>query len=133
MKCLVLDTPENSDITYDFAYKGDDVKKTSEIYSPPRPVLGGKYLVQRKLELDDVPFGTAFASMVKSPPKKKNKEVKKKKERKISGSNERIRKKKKEKKTNKQTFLISLQEWFKYKVSAPVQISFFDLLKVHPF
>lgn len=42
---------------------GPDVKKTTEIYVPPRMVLG-KYPVQRKLELDDVPFGTYFKRII---------------------------------------------------------------------
>lgn len=87
MKCMVLDVPQNADIAYDFRYSGDDVKKTSQIYSPPKPVLGGKYTVQRKLELDDVPFGTPFAKM----------------------------------------------EWFKYRVTAPVKVDIFDVIKFHPF
>lgn len=61
---MVLDVPQNADIAYDFIYSGPDVKKTSEIYSPPKRVLNGKYAVQRKLELDDVPFGTPFSKMV---------------------------------------------------------------------
>eukprot|EP00026_Physarum_polycephalum_P014149 Phypoly_transcript_14628.p1 GENE.Phypoly_transcript_14628~~Phypoly_transcript_14628.p1 ORF type:complete len:187 (+),score=30.60 Phypoly_transcript_14628:417-977(+) len=63
IKCLVLDTKENAEVAYDFLYTGPDVKKTSEVYIPAKPILNGKYQIQRKLELDDVPFGTPFDMM----------------------------------------------------------------------
>lgn len=87
MKCLVLDVPQNSEVAYDFLLKGEDVKKTSEIYSPPKKILDGKYSVQRKLELDDVPYGTPFANMI----------------------------------------------WYKYRVTSPMQVDIFDVVKLQPF
>jgi hypothetical protein len=63
MKVVVLDIPENASTGFDLTLHGNVVKKTSQIYNPSIMALG-KYLVQRKLELDDVPFGTAFKDMV---------------------------------------------------------------------
>jgi hypothetical protein len=63
MKVVVLDIPENASMTFDLTLHGNDVKKTSQVYRPSMMALG-KYPVQRKLELDDVPFGTAFKDMV---------------------------------------------------------------------
>lgn len=63
MKVAVLDVPENANMSFDLTLFGNDVKKTSEVFRPSKNVLG-KYVVQRMLELDDVPFGTAFKDMV---------------------------------------------------------------------
>ncbi|KAJ3280857.1 hypothetical protein HK104_000358 [Borealophlyctis nickersoniae] len=63
MKCLVLDTPANANTAYDLAIRGPYNKKTSDVYVPSKPVLGGKYRATRRTELDDVPYGTSFGTM----------------------------------------------------------------------
>ncbi|KAJ3300615.1 hypothetical protein HK104_009272 [Borealophlyctis nickersoniae] len=63
MKCLALETPANAHVAYDLAIRGAYNKKTSEVYVPSKAILGGKYRAMRRTELDDVPFGTAFATM----------------------------------------------------------------------
>eukprot|EP01006_Ploeotia_vitrea_P004996 TRINITY_DN116007_c0_g1_i1.p1 TRINITY_DN116007_c0_g1~~TRINITY_DN116007_c0_g1_i1.p1 ORF type:complete len:399 (+),score=34.47 TRINITY_DN116007_c0_g1_i1:33-1229(+) len=62
MKVWVCESPEMSTHAFDLTLSHQEVKKTSSIYSPPR-IQREKYRVARRLELDDVPYGTAFKDM----------------------------------------------------------------------
>lgn len=63
IKLAVLDLPVNASKGFDLTIKGQSIKKTSEIFMPPKRVLGGKYSISRLYELDDVPYGTGFRDM----------------------------------------------------------------------
>jgi hypothetical protein len=63
IKLAVLDLPVNANRGFDLTIKGQNIKKTSEIFTPAKRVLGGKYAVSRLYELDDVPYGTGFGDM----------------------------------------------------------------------
>ncbi|TPX63176.1 hypothetical protein SpCBS45565_g06817 [Spizellomyces sp. 'palustris'] len=64
MKILVLDTPSNAGVGYDLTITGVEYnKKTSDVYVPPRPILGGRYRATRRVELDDVPYGVPLSNI----------------------------------------------------------------------
>ncbi|GFR53147.1 hypothetical protein Agub_g15867 [Astrephomene gubernaculifera] len=60
IKLAVLAHPATADKGYDLTVRGQSVKKTSELYVPARPKLGGRFQVTRLYELDDLQYGTRF-------------------------------------------------------------------------
>ena len=62
IKLALLDNPASLDKAWDLTiHSGQMVKKTSEIFVPPKTKLGGKFHLARIYELDDVAYGTSFA------------------------------------------------------------------------
>eukprot|EP00879_Flechtneria_rotunda_P002735 GHRR01002942.1.p1 GENE.GHRR01002942.1~~GHRR01002942.1.p1 ORF type:complete len:411 (+),score=107.49 GHRR01002942.1:318-1550(+) len=65
IKLAVLDSPASVDKAWDLTINSrQTVKKTSEIFVPPKAKLGGKVQVSRICELDDVAYGTSFSNIV---------------------------------------------------------------------
>mmetsp|Transcript_44122 Transcript_44122/g.114281 ORF Transcript_44122/g.114281 Transcript_44122/m.114281 type:complete len:401 (-) Transcript_44122:228-1430(-) len=62
IKLAVVPTATTQNKGYDFCITGADVKKTCELFNPPKTKVGG-VSVGRIFELDDVPYGTAFNHM----------------------------------------------------------------------
>jgi hypothetical protein len=62
IKLGVIPTPTTQNKGYDFAILDADVKKTCELFNPPKIKVGG-LPIGRIFELDDVPYGTAFQQM----------------------------------------------------------------------
>lgn len=61
IKLALLDNPASLDKAWDLTISsGQVVKKTSEIFVPPKAKLGGKFQITRLYELDDVAYGTSF-------------------------------------------------------------------------
>ncbi|PNH11738.1 Synaptotagmin-5 [Tetrabaena socialis] len=60
IKLAVLATPSTADKGYDLTIRGQNVNKMSELYVPPIPKLGGRVMVSRLYELDDLAYGTRF-------------------------------------------------------------------------
>lgn len=61
MKALVPDSPVNRSRFFDMGYRGGVVKKNFDLYQPPRFFVG--QAMSRRVELDDVPYGTLFKDM----------------------------------------------------------------------
>eukprot|EP00878_Enallax_costatus_P009989 GHUV01010427.1.p1 GENE.GHUV01010427.1~~GHUV01010427.1.p1 ORF type:complete len:410 (+),score=104.60 GHUV01010427.1:469-1698(+) len=67
IKLALLDNPASLDKAWDLTiHSGQMVKKTSEIFVPPKMKLGGKFQLARIYELDDVAYGTAFSGEFQS-------------------------------------------------------------------
>jgi hypothetical protein len=65
VKLGVLPVPATMDKAYELTIRssGGCNKRMMELYTPPRPKLGGKYAFSRIFQLDDVPFGSSLDSM----------------------------------------------------------------------
>lgn len=65
IKLAVLSTPSAMDKGYDITlHSGQPIKKTSEIFLPPKSKIEGRYQVARIYELDDVAYGTSFSDIL---------------------------------------------------------------------
>ncbi|KAI9097091.1 hypothetical protein DFS34DRAFT_622490 [Phlyctochytrium arcticum] len=64
IKLMILDMPINAQYAYDLSITGTEFnKKTSDVYIPSKAILNGAYKASRRVELDDVPFGTDLGKM----------------------------------------------------------------------
>uniref|UniRef100_A0A7R9YRJ3 Uncharacterized protein n=1 Tax=Chlamydomonas euryale TaxID=1486919 RepID=A0A7R9YRJ3_9CHLO len=65
VKLGVFPHPGTNDKAYELTIRsaGGCNKRVMELYTPPRPKLGGRFQFGRIFELDDVPYGTAFKDM----------------------------------------------------------------------
>jgi len=63
IKLAVIASAEANSKGFDLTIKGQECKKTSTLFMPPKPILGGRYHIARLYELDDVDFGTSFSAI----------------------------------------------------------------------
>jgi len=62
MKLAVIPSEASQSKGYDLTIRGEGIKKSSQLFTPPRRACG-RFDVGRVFELDDVPYGTALDRM----------------------------------------------------------------------